>query len=76
MLVLKCPVNDDNVPHLVDLALLLHGAPVLVRDPEPLRVPGADVDVHRAKVVVLLVTRRSGSGNLKIMLIKIKIFLV
>ena len=69
MLVFKCHIND-YVPHLVDLALLLHGAPVLVGDPEPLRVPGPDVDVHGAEVVVLLVTRRPGSGNLKIKFIK------
>ena len=53
-------------PHLVELALLLHGAPVLVGDPEPLGVPGPDVDVHGAEVVVLLVTRRPSSRNLKL----------
>ena len=58
--------SSDVSAHLVDLALLLHGAPILVGDPEPLRVAGPDVDVHGAEVVVLLMARRPSSRNLKL----------
>ena len=50
---------------LVELALLLQRPPVLVGHAEPLTVPGPDVDVDRREVVVLLMTRRPRSGNLK-----------
>ena len=50
---------------LVELTLLLQRPPVLVGHAEPLAVPGPDVDVDRREVVVLLMTRRPRSGNLK-----------
>ena len=37
---------------LVELALLLHGAPVLVGDAEPLRVPWPDVDVYLETILI------------------------
>ena len=37
---------------LVELALLLHGAPVLVGDTEPLRVPWPDVDVYLETILI------------------------
>ena len=58
------PPAAVQVVHLVELALLLERPPVLVRDTEPLAVPGADVDVDSREVVVLLVSGCSGSGNL------------
>jgi hypothetical protein len=54
-----------EVVHLVLLAELLEGAPVGVRHPEPLRVPGPDIDVNGRKVVVLLVAGGSRPGHLK-----------
>ena len=58
------PPGAVEVVHLVLLAELLQGPPIGVGHPEPLRVPGPDVDVDRGKVVVLLMARRSRSGNL------------
>ena len=60
---------------LVELALLLQRPPVLVGHAEPLAVPGPDVDVDRREVVVLLMTRRPRSGNLKKYFFWDKIFL-
>lgn len=53
---------------VVDLVLLAEGAdgaPVGVRNGEPLAVAGADVDVYRAEVVVLLVSWSPTAGNLE-----------
>ena len=46
------------------LAHLLERAPVLVRYPEPLGVPGPDVHVDGGEVVVLLVPRGPRPRNL------------
>ena len=60
-----CAKTEIFFADLVELALLLQRPPVLVGHAEPLAVPGPDVDVDRREVVVLLMTRRPRSGNLK-----------
>ena len=59
------PPAAVQVVHLVELALLLERAPVLVRNTKPFAVSGPDVDVDSGKVVVLLMSGSSSSGNLK-----------
>ena len=68
------PPGPVEVVHTVLLAELLEGAPVLVGHTEPLAVPGPDVDVDRREVVVLLMTRRPRSGNLKKLFFETKYF--
>ena len=45
-----CSLGDILFTEVID------GSPVWLRHGKPLAVPGPDVDIHRAEVVVLLVT--------------------
>ena len=59
------PPGPVQVVHVVLLAELLQGPPILVRYAEPLGVAGPDVQVDGSEVVVLLVPGRPGLGHLQ-----------
>lgn len=53
---------------VVLLAQLLNAAPICIRNGKPLTVPGANVDINRTEIVVLLVAGRSAARHLHIQL--------
>jgi len=57
-----------QIIHLIFCAHVLQLAPVVVGHTEPLRVAGADVDVHGAEVVVLLMAGGPRTGHLHVQL--------
>ena len=59
------PPGAVQVIDLVFGAEILQRSPIIIRDPEPFGISGADVDVDGAKVVVFLMPRRPGARHLK-----------
>ena len=59
------PPAPVQVVHLVELALLLQRAPVLVRHPEPFTVAWTNVEVDCCKVVVFLMAWSPSPRNLE-----------
>lgn len=62
------PPRAVKIRQTVSFAEFPHAAPVRVRNAEPLAVARSDVDIYGAKVIILLVTGRTTTGDLHIQL--------